>query len=422
MKRHIVSAGLTAAAIAGLAGGCQSKQQPQNLQSAGAAHQQQPLAEVKPPAPAAPVAPAPVFVPDPKTAASEALTYKAQSYTREMQPLVSKHEKKASEPTDVDFLDPSEFRLGPAITPTVTPAKKPEPVVQVVAIEHPVKTSTPTLTNQGTTLAAAGNADGQGTAVASSANYPRSINEVTTERPAVAAVANPKATAGADVDPIIAKNLKDYPKDVWAHLDYQLLQFLRDKPTPQLDAMSPLAAEDRELVASVMDGLTNFRNAVRADNNMLLSRKVRPLLELADRVRAQADLIIPTMTLCTRVDGFGVYEPVEPARFTAMKEHPVIVYCEVENFASHQNANRMWETRLSQECVLYTETGLPVWQDKTENIPDLARQRRHDFFVVKKTKFPANIAIGRYILKVTIVDQQANRVTEATLPVLFVAQ
>jgi hypothetical protein len=72
--------------------------------------------------------------------------------------------------------------------------------------------------------------------------------------------------------------------------------------------------------------------------------------------------------------------------------------------------------------VLYTETGLPVWQDKTENIPDLARQLRHDFFVVKKTKFPANITIGRYILKVTIVDQQANRVTEATLPVLFVAQ
>jgi hypothetical protein len=171
-----------------------------------------------------------------------------------------------------------------------------------------------------------------------------------------------------------------------------------------------------------MDAFTNFRNAIRADNNMLMSRKVRPLLELADRVRAQADLIIPTLALCTKVDGFGVYEPVEPARFTTMKEHPIIVYCEVENFASHLNGNKMWETKLSQEVVLYTETGLPVWQDKTENIPDLARNRRHDFFVVKKTKFPANITIGRYILKVTIVDQQANRVTEATQPVLFVAQ
>ena len=418
MKRHIVRAGITAAAIAGLSGGCQSKPQAQNLQSAGAA-QQQPLAEVKPAAPV-PVAPAPVFTPDPKAVSSEALVYKAQAYTREMEPLLNKRVKKANEPTDVDFLDPSEFRLGPAIAPTVAPAKKAEPAVQVVAIAHPVTATTPTLSNQGTTLASGSAADAQRAAVASSANYPRSINDVVTERPA--AIAGPKATAGADLDPIVSRNLKEYPKDVWAHLDYQLLQFLRDKPTPQLDALAPLAAEDRELVAAVMDGLTNFRNAVRADNNMLLSRKVRPLLELAERVRAQADLIIPTMTLCTRVDGFGVYEPVEPARFTAMKEHPVIVYCEVQNFASHQNANGMWETKLSQECVLYTETGLPVWQDKTENIPDLARQLRHDFFVVKKTKFPANITIGRYILKVTIVDQQANRVTEATLPVLFVAQ
>jgi hypothetical protein len=171
-----------------------------------------------------------------------------------------------------------------------------------------------------------------------------------------------------------------------------------------------------------MDALTNFRNALRADNNMLMSRKVRPILDLADRVRAQADLVIPTLALCTKVDGFGIYEPIEPARFTAMKPHEIIVYCEVENFASQQNAKKMWETKLSQEVVLYTETGLPVWQDKTESIPDFARNRRHDFFVVKKTKFPPNITLGRYLLKVTIVDQQASRVAEATVPVQFVAQ
>jgi hypothetical protein len=418
MKRHIVSAGIAAAAIAGLTG-CQSKPQPQNLQSAAA---QQPLIDVKPTV----VSPAPAVTPDARAVTSQALVYKAQNYTREMEPLLNKRVKKASEPTDVDFLDPSDFRLGPASAATpalsLAPAKKAEPIVQVVAIAHPVIANSPTLPNQGATLGNSAAADAPGAtggAIASSANYPRSINDASTERSPIPPA---KGAAAGDLDPILSRNLKDYPKDVWAHLDFQMLQFLRDKPTPQLDVLAPLAAEDRELIASVMDGLTNFRNAIRADNNMLMSRKVRPFLELADRLRAQADLIIPTMTLCTRVDGFGVYEPVEPARFTAMKEHPIIVYCEVENFASHQNGNKMWETKLSQEVVLYTETGLPVWQDKTENIPDLARNRRHDFFVVKKTKFPANITIGRYILKVTIVDQQANRVTEATLPVLFVAQ
>jgi len=185
MKRHIVRAGITAAAIAGLSGGCQSKPQPQNLQSARAVLQQQPLANVTPPAPA-PVAPEPVFTPDPKAATSQALIYKAQSYTREMEPLLNKRVKKAGEPTDVDFLDPSDFRLGPAVAPTVAPAKKPEPAVQVVAIAHPVTASTPTLSNQGTALASGGSADAQAAAaMASSANYPRSINDAVTERAAV---------------------------------------------------------------------------------------------------------------------------------------------------------------------------------------------------------------------------------------------
>jgi hypothetical protein len=411
MKRHIVRAGLTAAAIAGLTG-CQNKPA-QNLQSANAL---QPLTETKPPV--APVA-APA-APDIRPGTTEALTFKTQNWAREMEPLLSKRVRKTIESTDVDFLDPSDFRLGPVgMTPTTT-LKKPEPPVQIVTIAHPTEDHTISLPNQGAALAVAASDTSTGVA---SANYSRQVTTTPNQR-LTASATPPKdtATSAGDLDASLLRNLRDYPKDLWAHLDFQLLQFLKDKPTPQLDSLTPLSTEDRELISAVMDAFTNFRNAIRADNNMLMSRKVRPLLELADRVRAQADLIIPTLALCTKVDGFGVYEPVEPARFTTMKEHPIIVYCEVENFASHLNGNKMWETKLSQEVVLYTETGLPVWQDKTENIPDLARNRRHDFFVVKKTKFPANITIGRYILKVTIVDQQANRVTEATQPVLFVAQ
>ena len=52
-----------------------------------------------------------------------------------------------------------------------------------------------------------------------------------------------------------------------------------------------------KLIAAVIDGLINFRNGLRQDNNMLLSRKVRPLLEMADRLRSQADLKIPVIAL-----------------------------------------------------------------------------------------------------------------------------
>jgi len=203
-----------------------------------------------------------------------------------MEPLLNKRVRKSIEPpTSISRRQRFPHRPHRHRTPTLTPTKKAEPIVQVVAIARPVTASTPTLTTRARRSLTAR----APTPSPSSANYPRSIGDATERSPIPPA----KGATAADLDPILARNLKDYPKDVWAHLDFQMLQFLRDKPTPQLDMLAPLAAEDRELIASVMDGLSNFRNAIRADNNMLMSRKVRPFLELADRLRAQADLIIP---------------------------------------------------------------------------------------------------------------------------------
>jgi hypothetical protein len=262
------------------------------------------------------------------------------------------------------------------------------------------------------------------------ANRAASIAPAATLQPAVS-VAGPKA-AGPSTAPVtpaaeelerrLRQHVRDFPRDLCAHLDLQLLLLLRDEPAPQLPTIAPLPPEDRELVAAVVDAMSNFRNAVRADPNMLSARKIRPVIELADRLKAQADLRIPTLALCTKVDGFGNYEPIEPARFTAGKDQAAILYCEVENFASQLNERQLWETRLTQEAVLYTETGLPVWHDKSRPVVDLARNRRHDFYLVKKVVLPSTLTINRYILKVSIVDQQANRVAEATLPIQMVAQ
>jgi hypothetical protein len=400
MNRHIVRAGIAAAALVGAAG-CANKGNNSTTNS-------QPLAATQPLAKAQATT-----KPAEDKGRDEAAAMKLEAFTREIETSMSKKPRKLiPEPADVDFLDSSDFRIGPVIGPS----RREEAPPQVIQIEHPTVVATPSHSNETATILPAEKTGSSG------ANSARVVADAGVQRrPIVQAVKDTSLNAG-ELEQSIAKNLRENPKEVWAHLDYQMLQWLKDKPTPQLDMMDKLPAEDRDFVSAIMDGVTMLRNTLRSDSNMLMSKKVRSLIELAERLRAQADLIIPTVSLCTKVDGFGVYEPVDPARFTAMKEHPIIVYCEVENFSSHQNEKKMWETKLAQEVVLYTETGLPVWQDKTESIPDLARNRRHDFFVVKKTKFPANIAIGRYLLKVTIVDQQASRVAEATMPVVFVAQ
>ena len=218
----------------------------------------------------------------------------------------------------------------------------------------------------------------------------------------------------------LSMRIREYPSDVGAHPEYQLLQFLRDEPVPELSSVAPLPAEDRELLTALLDGLSNFRNAVRAEANMLQSKKVAPLLEMGDRLRGLGELTVPAAALCTRVDRFGVYEPMEPAQFHSGSNSEAVLYCEVANFSSQLNPSRQWETRLKHEAVVYSESGLNAWTIKADTVSDVSRNRRHDFYVVRKLRLP-NLPIGRYLLKVTVTDLQVSRVAEATVPIQVVA-
>jgi len=212
----------------------------------------------------------------------------------------------------------------------------------------------------------------------------------------------------------LSRAVKDDPKNLSAHLDLQLLHLLLGHATPQMDSIAPLAAEDRELIAAVLDGINNFRATTRSEFGGLLGRKIKPLLEMVDRLRAQSDLRVANLALCFRVDGFGNYEPV--THFTANREYPLILYCEIENFSSHLNGNKYWETNLTQECLLYNASGQRIWEDKRTAIADSCRNRRRDFFVVKMIRIPP-LTAGQYSLKVTITDPASNRGTQATLPI-----
>jgi hypothetical protein len=95
----------------------------------------------------------------------------------------------------------------------------------------------------------------------------------------------------------------------------------------------------------------------------------------------------------------------------------------VENFASKLNEQKMWQTDLTQEAVLYNDKGQRgLAEEKKRPVSDLSRNRRHDFFVVRLLKLPAGLPIGQYHLVLTICDQQAQRVTEASLPIQIVAE
>jgi hypothetical protein len=66
--------------------------------------------------------------------------------------------------------------------------------------------------------------------------------------------------------------------------------------------------------------------------------------------------------------------------------------------------------------------GQQVLSDKTPTVDDASRRQRQDFFLAWLIHLPPSLGIGQYILKVTVTDQQSNRVTETTMPISVVAQ
>jgi len=222
----------------------------------------------------------------------------------------------------------------------------------------------------------------------------------------------------------LAYRIKADPLDVAAHVDYQLLQMVNDRSVPALDVISPLPQEDREIVSALLDGLSNFRNGIRNGGNALLSQKVAPLVEMADRVRSQTTLSIPSLVLCRDVKQYGIYQPFENNRFPLGEKHLVVVYCEVANFVSQLNSRSMWETKLKYEVLLYTDSdaALQVWQQKSTPVVDQSHSRRRDFFIAKLLELPQDLPIGGYLMKVSIIDDTANRIAEATVPLQIVAK
>ncbi len=127
---------------------------------------------------------------------------------------------------------------------------------------------------------------------------------------------------------------------------------------------------------------------------------------------------IQKVELCQRVKGYGVYEPFVSNNFIAGREQPIIIYTELDHFQTEPQPNGLFKVRLSQEVILYNETGtLEVWRQPRVMIEDESRNRRRDFFVVQLVHLPSQLGLGRYRLKVRVNDLADDTTDEVMVPI-----
>lgn len=130
---------------------------------------------------------------------------------------------------------------------------------------------------------------------------------------------------------------------------------------------------------------------------------------------------IGKVEFCRNVSGYGVYEPFESTTFLAGVEQPLILYVELENFNSLFDGQQ-YRVRLSQQVSLYTDAdGVRVWNLPQEEIIDVSRNKRRDFFTVQLLHLPARLGVGKYRLKVRIHDINAGSYDEVAMPITLIA-
>jgi hypothetical protein len=182
------------------------------------------------------------------------------------------------------------------------------------------------------------------------------------------------------------------------------------------DALRPLTGANsavQDFWSKQVYGLAAWLDTSRTANGQRRATEaVAHLREAADRLAEAANLRVRNLALCTKVSGFGDFRRFEKHEFNPGQE--VVVYAEVENFASRQSGDGC-QTELACTIELLDRHGERVAEKQLKVRDDRLQHPRRDLFVSANFWMPQRLAVGSYTLQLRVEDQLAEKTDQASL-------
>ena len=231
--------------------------------------------------------------------------------------------------------------------------------------------------------------------------------ETATPPPANQPLAGTTTDDGPSLQPIIdavKRSLAEQPEDLAQQVKLRLLYLLAGQEDNALAPAEGISNELAALLSSLMRTVATAQ-ATASDRNAATDEALRAIDQFRDVLRIHAELEIPRIALCRRVDSFGVFDEITTRRFPGGEATPVILYCEVNNFVTESADGSQFRTLLTQRLEVLTQQGDLVWEVDATEIEDLSFNRREDFFLAQIVQLPATLEPGEYVLNVTIEDK-----------------
>ncbi|HUE73636.1 MAG TPA: hypothetical protein VMP01_22350 [Pirellulaceae bacterium] len=186
----------------------------------------------------------------------------------------------------------------------------------------------------------------------------------------------------------------------------RLLYLLAERPDDAVGEIESLPAAEQEAFKQVMFGLSTWLSADEERRPTLRNARVlRSLKDASAELAAAAKLDVKNLRFCESVEGFGWYKEFPTAQFRAKQQ--VILYAEVDNFASQKKGPDTYETELAVSYQIFDDGGTLVDERELPLDKEVCRNQRRDYFLAYRIYLPDGIGAGRYRLELTVEDLKA---------------
>jgi hypothetical protein len=126
-------------------------------------------------------------------------------------------------------------------------------------------------------------------------------------------------------------------------------------------------------------------------------------------------LEIAALRLCSRVKGFGSFEPMDPD--TLKPGRRIGVYWEMVG-QDYEARGDLFASRLAVHIELRSETdGSVVWEQSPPTAEDICPRRRRDYYASAWLELPGTLAPGCYRLRLIQTDLIGHRAASREIPV-----
>lgn len=207
-----------------------------------------------------------------------------------------------------------------------------------------------------------------------------------------------------------------------------------------LAAILPVESMRPGVLATLGDAGNPLASLSEQDKSTLIAARDRLLADpsnasndLIKSLRPAGGLMILRTALCTRVEGFGRFDPYSTSTFVQGRTLRAIVYVELDGFAtrpardsdpvmSNVAIDEQVSVDLTQSLSLYHDADdLLAWHRPARGVIETSRNKRRDFYLIQQIDLPPTLTVGRYNLKVTVTDRTTQAEAEAIIPIEIVA-